>query len=105
MRVETKLWILRHPRLLYLAVIAAILGGYSLGCVFAGSWGGLVCQSICLWLAIYGYAHFRTSLLRTSGGSPPPEPPTEGSPRPAPLVPMPPFVLSAHADLPNDADT
>ena len=36
------------------------------------------------------------------GGSAPPEPPTEGAPRPAPLVPSSPLIQSAHAELPND---
>ena len=38
----------------------------------------------------------------SSGGSSPPEPPTEGAPRPAPLIPSSPLIQSAHAELPND---
>jgi hypothetical protein len=40
--------------------------------------------------------------LPSSGGSPPPEPPTEGAPRPAPLRPYSPLIHSAAAELPNE---
>jgi hypothetical protein len=36
----------------------------------------------------------------SSDGPPPPEPPTGGAPRPAPLLPFSPRILSAHAELP-----
>ena len=35
----------------------------------------------------------------SSGGSAPPEPPTEGAPRPAPLRPFSPLIQAAHAEL------
>jgi hypothetical protein len=38
-----------------------------------------------------------------SGGSHPPEPPTEGSPCPAQLRPISPLVQAAHAELPKAA--
>ena len=40
--------------------------------------------------------------LRPSSSEPPPEPPTEGAPRLAPLRPFSPLVESAHAELPNE---
>ena len=102
MSFDTRLWILRHPRLLYLAIIPAMVVGSSLGFAFAGFWGGLFCGSTSLMLALYGYAYFRIRLLRASGGEPPPEPPTEGSPRPSPLRPFSPLIQAAQAEIPND---
>ena len=99
---DTKQWILGHPRLLYLAILPAMVAGFAIGFSFAGSLGAKIGGPIGLWLALYGYALFRMHLLRTSGGSPPPEPPTEGAPRPAPLRPFSPLILSARAELPNE---
>lgn len=38
----------------------------------------------------------------SEGDSPPPEPPSDGAPRPAPLRPFSPLLMSEHADLPNE---
>jgi len=47
-------------------------------------------------------AIWRCRLGQSRGGdSSPPEPPSQDSPRPAPLRPFSPLILSAHADLPN----
>ena len=103
MSINPKLWILGHPRLLYLAIVPAMVAGFSIGIAFAGFWGGLVCGAISLGLALAGYARFRMR-FRTGRGFPPPEPPTEGSPRPAPLRPSSPLIQAAHAELPDDRD-
>jgi hypothetical protein len=102
MTIYTKLWILSRPRLIYVAIIPAMVAGCSLGFALAGLWGSLVCGSLSLWFAFSGYALFRIRLLRTTDDSFPPEPPTEGSPRPAPLHPITPLIQAAHAELPDD---
>ncbi len=99
---NTRLWILSHPRLLYLAIIPAMVAGFTFGFILADFWGALVCGPLCLYLAFYAYAFFRIRLLQIAGGSPPPEPPTEGAPCPAPLRPFSPLIQVAHAELPND---
>jgi hypothetical protein len=64
-------------------VPVAALFAWAAGCMF-------------IWRAVY------EPIPPAVGGSPPPEPPSEGAPRPAPLRPFSPLIMSAHAELPNE---
>jgi hypothetical protein len=109
MSINTRLWIIEHPRLIYLVVIPAMLGGFIFGHAIAGSWGAVIGGGISVEIALFGYAYFRGHLIRGMAPSdlpsePPLEPPTEDAPQPAPLLPYSPLILGAHAELPDDRD-
>ena len=112
MSFDAAAWIVRHPRLHFAAVIAAAIAVGWLGFVFAGYSGTLLCVPITFFVAAYGYLRFLRYLRflgihrRISGAPPlpPPEPPTEGAPRLAPLRPSSPLIMSARAKLPNDTN-
>jgi hypothetical protein len=99
MSTDTKLWILGHPRLLYLPLIGGMVAGVSMGFALGGPRGSELGVMLSTVLVLYGWAFFRRYLLMTSGGTSPAEdPPTEGAPRPAPLRPFPPRILAAHRE-------
>ena len=65
----------------FIIVPVAALFAWAAGCMF-------------IWRAVH-------EPIRPVPGGPPPEPPSEGAPRPAPLRPFSPLLMSAHAELPN----
>jgi hypothetical protein len=73
--------------------VALVLGGAY--CFLTGRWWMAVVFLFVVWL---------TWPLKQPNhdGFPPPEPPTEGSPRPAPLIPSSPLIQAARAELPDD---
>jgi hypothetical protein len=68
---------------LIVVVPMAALFAWAIGCMF-------------IWRAVHSPSQ------PSSDGSRPPEPPTEGAPRTAPLRPFSPLVQSVHAELPNE---
>lgn len=65
-----------------------------------------VCVTVLAWAVgcMYIWRRVHGVMPPDAGGSPPPEPPPEGAPRTAPLRPISPLILFAHADLPKECE-
>ena len=62
--IGMKRWIVKHPRLLYLAILPAMVGGFVAGSMLYGFWGMIIMGPLCMVSAMYLYILFRLRLLR-----------------------------------------